>query len=136
MQNPILLIAPEPEMVITDLLQRELELLCVCTRNRRAGLAALRRAEYSLVLLDESLEGADPTAMDILFQNAGAAPVLVMNLSSTGGAVIVRQVRSALQRRAHYEKRALEAAARSLRGELRASLSGLLLESELALQEA
>ena len=137
MQSPILLIAPGPaSLVITDVLRRELNLPAVRTSNRRAGLAALRRGEYSLVLLDESLAETSAAATDVLVQNAGDAPVLEMNLAQSGPARIVRQVRATLHRRAQEQTRARAAAAESLQGELRASLSGLLLESELALRDA
>lgn len=137
MQSPILLIAPEAaSIVITDALCHELNLPSVRASNRRTGLAALRRGEYSLVLLDEGLAEANPVATDILFQNAGTAPVLEINFARSGPARIVRQVRSALHRRAQDQARARAAATESLQSELRASLSGLLLESELALREA
>ncbi|HEX4154847.1 MAG TPA: hypothetical protein VHY48_04470 [Acidobacteriaceae bacterium] len=137
MQSPILLIAPGPaSLVITDALRRELNLPAVRTSNRRAGLAALRRGEYSLVLLDESLAETNAAATDVLVQNAGDAPVLEMNLAQSGPTRIVRQVRAALHRRAQEQTRARAAATESLEGELRASLSGLLLESELALRDA
>lgn len=137
MPSPILLIAPEAaSLVVTEVLHRELNLPAVHKSNRRAGLAALRRGEYSLVLIDESLSERDPTGADLLFQNAGAAPVIEMNLAAAGPARIVRHARAALRRRAQDEARARVAAAASLENELRASLSGLLLESQLALRAA
>lgn len=137
MQSPILLIAPEAaSLVLADALGRELKRPTVRTSNRRSGLAALRRAQYSLVLLDEGLAEANPVATDLLFQNSGDAPVLEINLSQAGAARVIRQARAALHRRALDESRARVAAAASLQSELRASLSGLLLESQLALREA
>jgi signal transduction histidine kinase len=137
MSSPILLIAPDAAaLVLSDVLRGALNLPCVHTSNRRSGLAALRRGEYALVLLDEGLADADPIATELLFQNCGAAPVLEIDFAIAGPERIVRQVRSALRRRAQDEARARIAAAASLQSELRASLSGLLLESQLALREA
>jgi signal transduction histidine kinase len=137
MSSPILLIAPDTaSIVITDALCRELNLPSVRTSNRRAGLAALRRGEYALVLLDEGLADTNAVATDILFQNAGVTPVLEINFALAGVARIVRQVRAALHRRTQEQARARAAATESLQSELRASLSGLLLESQLALRDA
>lgn len=136
MPSTILLIASAaPALVLADALQRELNLTCFHTANRRAGLAALRRADYSLILLDEDLAEADPLATDALFQTAGSAPVLEINVTA-GVERVVRQVRSALYRRAQDEARARTVATASLQSELRASLTGLLLESQLALRDA
>lgn len=137
MPSSILLISPEaPALIVAEALRRSLNLVSVRASSRRAGLAALRRDEYTLVLLDEGLAEADLVATDILFQSAGTAPVLEIDFGSAGPVRIVRQVRSALHRRAQDEARARIAAAASLQNELRASLSGLLVESQLALREA
>lgn len=137
MQSPILLIAPESTSVaVADALRRSLDAVVETAANRRAGLAALRRGEYCLVLLDESLAAADAQAADLLYQNAVSAPVLEINFIITGPQRIVRQVRAALTRRAHDLAQAREAATAVLHSELKSSLTGLLLESQLALREA
>jgi len=134
MPSPILLIAPES--AAADALRRHLDAVVETATNRRAGLAALRRGEYCLVLLDESLAVADAQAADLLYQNAVSAPVLEINFVITGPQRIVRQARAALRRRAHDLSKAREAATAALHSELNASLTGLLLESQLALREA
>jgi DNA-binding NtrC family response regulator len=137
MPSPILLIAPESiARAVADALRRSLDVVVETAANRRTGLAALRRGEFCLVLLDEALAAADPQATDLLYQNAVSAPVLEINFIITGPQRIVRQARAALTRRAHDLAQARAAAAATLHGELNASLTGLLLESQLALREA
>jgi hypothetical protein len=137
MPQSILLIAPEPlALHVAEALRTGLGLALDIAPNRRTGLAQLRRSEFALVLLDESVATADQDATDALYQNAGAAPVLEINFAITGLARIVRQVKAALSRRAQDHAQARAAAAMTLQQELSASLSGLLLESQLALREA
>lgn len=137
MPLPILLIAPESAAVsVSASLRKDLDAMVEMVSNRRAGLAALRRGEYALVLLDESIAAADSETTDMIYQNANAAPVLEINFAIAGAPRIVRQVRSALSRRAHDQAQARAAAASLLHSELNASLTGLLLESQLALREA
>ena len=131
----LLLIAPEAASLrVAEALRAQLDIGLDIAPNRRLGLAMLRRSEYALVVLEETF--ADNDAVDALYQNAGAAPVLELNFAIHGVARVVRQVKSALTRRAHDLSRARSAAAVALQSELNASLSGLLLESQLALREA
>ncbi|MDE1155071.1 MAG: hypothetical protein PW735_04995 [Acidobacteriaceae bacterium] len=137
MSQTLLLIAPETvSLRAAEALRKELDLTLDLAPNRRSGLALLRRNEYSLVLLDESISGTDPEGTDLLYQNAGSAPVLEIGFAITGLPRVVRQVKAALVRRAQDQARARSSAAVALQNELRASLSGLLLESQLALREA
>jgi DNA-binding NtrC family response regulator len=137
MASPILLIAPESTaFAVADALRRSLDAVVESAANRRTGLAALRRGDYCLVLLDESLAAGDAQATDLLYQNAASAPVLEINFIITGPQRIVRQARAALTRRAHDQAQARAAVTATLHSELNASLAGLLLESQLALREA
>lgn len=135
--SSILLIAPpETAEPVSAALRRDLKQSIQVAPNRRAGLAALRRGEYALVLLEEALMGVDPQSDDLLYQNSGSAPVLEINFGIAGIPRIVRQVRAALARRAQDEAKARIAAATALQHELNATLTGLLLESQLALRQA
>jgi hypothetical protein len=137
MSRTILIIAPALAAgPIADALRDELDASVEVAPQRRAGLAALRRTEYSLVLLEESLAELDPRGADLLYQNAGAAPVLELNFVISKAPRIVRQARSALAHRVQDGVKARAAAIVALRNELSASLTGILLESELALREA
>ncbi|MFC6645181.1 hypothetical protein ACFQBQ_06180 [Granulicella cerasi] len=137
MPYPILIVSPEASgRPVADALRRELDRALELAPNRRVGLAQLRRNEYSVVLLDEELTAPDQEATDALYQNAGGAIVLEMSFSLTGVPRIARQVKTALRRRAHDQQIAHQQAAIALQNELNASLTGLLLESQLALREA
>jgi hypothetical protein len=137
MPHAILIIAPtlaaEP---IADALRSDLDAAVEIAPQRRAGLAALRRSEFSLVLLEESLAELDPRAADLLYQNSATAPVLEINFVISRAPRIVRQVRSALAHRAQDAFEARAAAVVTLQNELSASLTGILLESQLALRDA
>jgi hypothetical protein len=104
--------------------------------NRRFGLAALRREEFSVVLLEEALAQADDVGVDLLYQNAGSAPLLELNFAISSGPRILRQVRAALARRGQDRAHARRSVAEDLQNELNASLAGLLLESQLMLRDA
>lgn len=136
MPQALLLIAPEHVSErVAEALRAELDIAVDSAPNRRSGVAMLRRNDYTLVLLEESL-AADPEAADTLYQSAIAAPILELNFAITGIGRIVRQVKFALVRRAHDQAQARAAATATLQNELSASLTGLLLESQLALREA
>ena len=134
---PILIIAAgPPALTIAAALRRELDATVEIAPNRRAGLAALRRDEYSLLLLEESLAAADPEATDMLYQKALATPILELNFAISNADRVLRHIRAALTRRDHDLTGARIAAIATLQGELKSSLTGLLLESELALRAA
>jgi len=133
MMHPILIIADEASARgVADMLQRELDMAVEVVSTRRAGLAALRRGDYSLLLLEEGLAASDAEATELLYQKALATPVLELNIALSGAPRVLRQVRAALTRRTYDQAQAREAAAI----ELKSSLTGLLLESQLALREA
>ena len=137
MMHPILIIADEAfARGVADMLQRELDMAVEVVSTRRAGLAALRRGDYSLLLLEEGLAASDAEATELLYQKALATPVLELNIALSGAPRVLRQVRAALTRRTYDQAQAREAAAIALHNELKSSLTGLLLESQLALREA
>jgi hypothetical protein len=133
----VLLIAPEATArPIADALRADLRAEVETTPSRRSALASLRRREFEVVLLDESLASAEPAAADLLYQSAGVTPIVELNFAISSASRIVRQTRAALARRSQETIRARAAAAVSLQGELNAALSGILLESEMALRDA
>ena len=137
MFRTILIIAPEAAAVsVADALRRDFDATVEVATNRRTGLAALRRNEYSLVLLEENLAAADPEATDLLYQNAVSAPVLEINFVISSATRIVRQARAAIARSLHDRAQARASVTASLQSELSASLTGILLESQLALRAA
>ena len=133
----ILLIAPDPAVsALRPALQASLAAQVQSIPHRRASVLSLPEEEFSLILLDENLAAASPDATDALYLRAGSAPVLEINFALCDADRVLRQVRAALRRRVADHTRARTAAAASLHNQLNGSLSGLLLESQLARQKA
>jgi hypothetical protein len=103
--------------------------------SRRAGLLALRRAPFGVVVVEESLAEGDSEWADVLWLNLGMAMPLQVNLAISGAARLARDVKSALARRDGEQVIARRAATTEIENDLRSSLTGLLLQSELALNE-
>ncbi len=103
--------------------------------TRRAGLQALRVGVYGVVVVEESLAEADPVWADLVWKQAGLAMPVQVNFGISGSARLAREVKAALTRRDGEHALARRAAAIELENELKSSVTGLLLESELALRE-
>ena len=103
--------------------------------NRKAGLAALRKSQYSVVVVEQNLAEADPEWADQVWAQAGLAMPIQINFAISGSARLSREVKAALTRRASEEKLARRAIAAEMENSLKSSVTGLLLESELALRE-
>ena len=103
--------------------------------TRKAGLTSLRRGEYAVVVVEESLVESDPEWADQLWESLGLAIPIQVNFSISGGGRLQREVKSALARRTVQYETALRVAETEVKNELRGSLTGLLLQSELALRE-
>jgi DNA-binding NarL/FixJ family response regulator len=133
----ILVIAAEqPAAAVAAALRLELKATVEIATTRRAGQAALRRREFDLVILDQSLVFSEFEAAELLYESASNALLLEFNFALHSADRIVRQVRAAIARHALDRSRAREAAAKYLNSQLNASLAGLLLQSELLLREA
>lgn len=105
-------------------------------KSRLDGLSALRRAAFDLVLVEEAVGAVEVEASDLLYGLAGAAAVLEVNFAISGTPRLLRQIRSALNRRVHDQTQARVAVLAELRNELGAALTGLLLEAQLALRHS
>jgi hypothetical protein len=114
---------------------QQLALTVEIANSRRAGLAATRRGEYCVILIDERLAEVDPAWMDLLAQNAGYALLMQLNFALATSTRIVHEVRAVLLRRERELELARQAAVKTLQNELKSSVTGLLLQSELALRE-
>ncbi|MFZ0305952.1 MAG: hypothetical protein WAL75_24920 [Terracidiphilus sp.] len=100
---------------------------------RRVALGALRRGEFQAVVIDETLAECDPAAADAICEHAGLAIPLQINFALAGAARLVREIRSALHRREREQLLARRAASAVIEAELKTTMAGLLLNSELAL---
>lgn len=114
---------------------RQLGLAVDLAQNRRTALAALRRREYAVMVLDEGMIEADPAGAEVLWQQAGLAVPVQVNLGISGCNRVLREVRSALQRRERELSLAMRAATRLMEGEMNTTITGLLLQTQLALAE-
>jgi signal transduction histidine kinase len=103
--------------------------------GRREGLAALRRAVYGVVVVEEGLAESDPAWADQVWELAGYAVLLQVNFAISGCARLGREVKAALARRDGDQAIARRAVTSEMESQLRSSLTGLLLQSELALRE-
>jgi hypothetical protein len=101
--------------------------------GRKAALAALKRREFGVVVVDESLAACDPAAADAIWERAGLAIPLEINFALSGAARLTREIRAALHRREREQAQARRAAAAAIETELKSTVAGLLLQSELAL---
>ena len=130
---------PEPILLVTAIagaencaavVSKQFGLAVETASNRKDALAALRRQSYSIVVLDTSLLEADA-----FFKHSGLAIPLEINFAISGCGRLVREIRAALSRRQLEQSVAARAAAGALESNLRDTVAGLLLQSELALAE-
>ena len=136
-ENRILLLAAEPgAAAVARLLAQRLGTTVNIVPDPRSCREALQRQEFALFLLEDAFAGENVTATEALCEVAGSALVVDLNFGVSNPDRILRQVRSALAHRRSQEVKARAAVVHALQDELSASLSGLLLETQLALQKA
>jgi hypothetical protein len=103
--------------------------------SRKSGLIALRHGDYGVVVVDASLVDTDPDWADQVWAHAGLALPVQINFAISGTARLLREVKAAVVRREGEHTLARRAAAAQIENELKTSVTGLMLESELALRE-
>jgi hypothetical protein len=101
--------------------------------GRKAALHALRSKEYEAVVIDETLAECDPAAAERICEEAGLAIPLQINFALSGAARLTREIRAALRRRERERALARRAATAAIEAELKSTVAGLLLQSQLAL---
>jgi len=101
--------------------------------GRKAALAALRRREFAAVVVDETMAECDPAAAEAIWEHAGLAIPLQISFALSGAARLIREIRAGLQRREREQMLARRAAAAAIEAELKSTVAGLLLNSQLAL---
>jgi hypothetical protein len=116
-------------------LARHLGLGVEIAANRKLGLAALRRREYAAVIVDDSIAEVDPAGAELLWKHSGLAVPLQINFALLGCERLCREVKAALTRREQEQSLAMMAATSTIESQLKATVTGLLLQSELALAE-
>jgi hypothetical protein len=101
--------------------------------GRRAALAALRSREFLALVIDETLAECDPAAAEKICENAGLAIPMQINFAVSGAARLIREIRAALNRRDREQTVARRAATAAIEIELKSTVAGLLLHSQLAM---
>jgi hypothetical protein len=101
--------------------------------GRKAALSSLRRREFTAVVVDETMAECDPAAAEAVWEHAGLAIPLQINFALAGSARLVREIRAALHRREREQALARRAATAAIETELKTTVAGLLLHSQLAL---
>ncbi|MGA3045361.1 MAG: hypothetical protein ABSD67_01975 [Terracidiphilus sp.] len=101
--------------------------------GRKSALSALRRREFTAVVVDETMAECDPSAADAIWEHAGLAIPLQINFALSGAARLTREIRAALHRREREQMLARRTATAAIETELKATVAGLLLQSQLAL---
>lgn len=105
------------------------------TSTRAGALRLLERRNYAAVVLDQLLAESDSEGADLIWKRAGLAVPVQMSFALAGSARLEREVRGALARRKREQQLASEAAAAAMDADLKDAVTGLLLESRLALAE-
>ena len=119
-----------------EVVAKQLDLKVDVAEGRRAALDALRKKKFSAVVVDETLAECDPAAADAIWEHSGPAIPLQINFALSGAARIVREIRAALNRREKEQAVALLAAREDIGIELKKTVNGLLLQSQLALSQS
>jgi hypothetical protein len=99
--------------------------------NRKAALVALRRGEFSAVVIDEAVAEDDGENGEQLWRATGMAVPLQVNFAISSAKRLVRELRAALHRRELEHARAREATMLAMKAEVGSALTGILLELEL-----
>jgi hypothetical protein len=112
----------------------QLGMVVEVAENRRAALAVLKRREFQAVVVDQTMVECDPAAAEAIWARAGLAIPLQINFALSGATRLVREIKAALHRREREQALASRAAAVAIETELKSTVAGLLLHSELALK--
>jgi hypothetical protein len=104
--------------------------------GRKAALAALRHSEFSAVVVDETGAECDPSAAEAIWDRDGLAIPLQINFAISGASRLTREICAALHRREREQGLAHRAAMAALESELKTTVAGLLLHSQLALSDS
>jgi signal transduction histidine kinase len=119
-----------------DVVAKHLGMEVEVADGRKAALAILRHREFAAVVVDETIAECDPVAADTIWERAGLAVPIQVNFAVSGTARLIRDIRAALRRRDREQMLARQAAAAAIESELKSTVAGLLLQSELALSSS
>ena len=119
-----------------DVIARQLDMEVVVAEGRKAALALLRQREFAAIVVDETVAACDPAAAEAIWERSGLAIPMQINFALSGAARLVREIRAALSRREREQELARRAASVAVESELKSTVAGLLLQSQLALSNS
>ena len=93
----------------------------------------LREQSYTAAVIDQFLLETEPEESDQMIEHLGAAFPVYINFAVTAMDRLVREVRSALQRRKREESAMQRVIAEQMHSEMRETLTAMLLSCELAM---
>ena len=135
-ETSILLFAAQPlALEVAQALGRALTPHVVIVETPALCLEALHRESFDLIVMEETVASLSPGAAEALYEAAGTSVTVEVNFGLMQAERIVLAARSALHRRRLDMRQAQAAAKAALGHELTAALTGLLLESQLALRQ-
>jgi CheY-like chemotaxis protein len=133
---PVLMVTPLEGVESTAAaLAENLGLAVDVASARAAALRLLNRRSYAVVIVDQMLAEADAEGADLIWKAAGLAIPVPMSFALSAADRVEREVRAALARRRKELQLAAAAAAAALDAEIKNAVTGMLLESQLALGE-
>lgn len=134
MRNPILFITASLERYeqLAAAIAKSLAASTTHASNAVAAIGELRHP-LSLVVVDSSLCECNVDATELILAHARNVPVLEMSFDSSER--ILRHVRTIFARRDRESAQAVRVAKQIVQADLRCTLSGLLLRSELMLEQ-
>ena len=74
--------------------EKQLDMAVEVAEGRRTALAALRRKEFAVIVVDETLAECDPAAAEAIWERAGLAIPLQINFALSGAARLMREIRA------------------------------------------
>ena len=99
------------------------------------ALDRLQSAEYDILAMDQPVLESDFRALDTLLNRCGMAMPVYINLALHSIPRVVREIQVALRRCNEERQRAMRSAELMLSNQLRSNLTGILLNSDLALRQ-
>jgi DNA-binding NtrC family response regulator len=112
-------------------LTRALECPVEIAESRKSAAMALRRTEFSVVVIDESLAESDSEGAEQLWRASELAVPVQLNFAICSCARLVRELRAALYRRTQEISRARKAAEVHLQADIGSALTSIVLEMDL-----
>ena len=132
----VLLVSPMADATrIADPLGATLGCSVTVAATYRSGVVALRHQDYSVVVVDDCITEGSLGAAEMLWRSFGLAVPVQINFAFSGASRLAREVQAAIGRREMQQVIALRAAASVLESDLKSTITGLLLQSQLALAE-